>query len=55
MPAANDFIALLVGQFGLALHFYHPLLHWLIGRLRLEQELAADAAAAEFPAGSDNI
>ena len=43
---SHDFIALLVGQFGLALHFYHPLLHWLMGRLRLEQELAADAAAA---------
>ena len=48
---SHDFIALLVGQLGLALHFYHPLLHWLIGRLRLEQELAADAAAASVSGG----
>jgi beta-lactamase regulating signal transducer with metallopeptidase domain len=43
---SHDFLALLLGQFGLVLHFYHPLVHWLMGRLRLEQELAADAAAA---------
>ncbi len=48
---SHDFIALLVGQLGLALHCYHPLLHWLIGRLRLEQELAADAAAAGVSGG----
>ena len=48
---SHDFIALLVGQLGLSLHFYHPLLHWLIGRLRLEQELAADAAAAGVSGG----
>ena len=48
---SHYFIALLVGQLGLALHFYHPLLHWLIGRLRLEQELAADAAAASVSGG----
>jgi autotransporter-associated beta strand protein len=48
---SHDFIALLVGQLGLALHFYHPLLHWLIARLRLEQELAADAAAAGVSGG----
>jgi beta-lactamase regulating signal transducer with metallopeptidase domain len=48
---SHDFIALLVGQLGLSLHFYHPLLHWLIGRLRLEQELAADAAAASVSGG----
>ncbi len=27
-----------VGQLGLVLHFYHPLVHWLLGRLRLEIE-----------------
>ena len=43
---SQDFLALLLGQIGLVLHFYHPLVHWLMGRLRLEQELAADAAAA---------
>jgi hypothetical protein len=27
-------------------HFYHPLVHWLVHRLRLEQELTADDLAA---------
>ena len=40
---SHDFLAVLLGQLGLVLHFYHPLLHWLMNRLRLEQELAADA------------
>ena len=44
--ARHDFLACVLAQAGLALHFYHPLVHWLVRRLRLEQELAADAAAA---------
>ncbi len=48
---SQDFLALLCGQFGLMLHFYHPLMHWLMNRLRLEQELAADAAAASVSGG----
>jgi beta-lactamase regulating signal transducer with metallopeptidase domain len=48
---SRDFLALLCGQAALVLHFYHPLVHWLIGRLRLEQELAADAAAASISGG----
>ena len=48
---SHDFLALLFGQLGLVLHFYHPLLHWLMNRLRLEQELAADAAAASVSGG----
>ena len=48
---SHDFLALLFGQLGLVLHFYHPLLHWLMNRLRLEQELAADAAAAGVSGG----
>jgi beta-lactamase regulating signal transducer with metallopeptidase domain/type II secretory pathway pseudopilin PulG len=47
----NDFVAWVCAQTGLALHFYHPLVHWLAGRLRLEQELAADAAAASVAGG----
>lgn len=47
----NDFVAWVCAQLGLALHFYHPLVHWLAGRLRLEQELAADAAAAGVAGG----
>jgi beta-lactamase regulating signal transducer with metallopeptidase domain len=48
---SQDFLALLCGQFGLMLHYYHPLMHWLMNRLRLEQELAADAAAASVSGG----
>ena len=48
---SHDFLALLFGQLGLVLHFYHPLLHWLMNRLRFEQELAADAAAAGVSGG----
>ncbi|MBN1590625.1 MAG: DUF1559 domain-containing protein [Pirellulales bacterium] len=48
---SHDCLFLLLGQFGVALHFYHPLVHWLSGRLRLEQELAADAAAARISGG----
>jgi prepilin-type processing-associated H-X9-DG protein len=49
--ARNDYLAWIVAQIGLVCHFYHPLVHWLAGRLRLEQELAADAAAAEVAGG----
>jgi len=47
----SDFLAVVLGQLGVVLHFYHPLVHWLMGRLRLEQELAADAAAASLSGG----
>ena len=44
--ARGDFAAALVGQLGVALHFYNPLVHWLARRLRLEQEMAADVWGA---------
>lgn len=47
----RDFASHLLAQVSLALHFYHPLVHWLLHRLRLEQELAADAAAARLAGG----
>ncbi|HVX60812.1 MAG TPA: M56 family metallopeptidase, partial [Pirellulales bacterium] len=47
----GDYCAGLLAQFSLALHFYHPLVHWLARRLRLEQELAADALGAEAAGG----
>jgi beta-lactamase regulating signal transducer with metallopeptidase domain len=49
--AGGDYVACILAQFGLALHFYHPLVHWLVARLRLEQELAADATAAALAGG----
>lgn len=47
----NDYPAWLVAQLGLALHFYHPLVHWMVRRLRLEQELAADEWGAQVAGG----
>jgi len=47
----GDYPAWLFSQLGLALHFYHPLVHWQVRRLRLEQELAADEWGARV-AGS---
>ncbi|MGC1272647.1 MAG: DUF1559 domain-containing protein [Planctomycetaceae bacterium] len=47
----RDYLAAVAAQTALAVHFYHPLLHWLAGRLRLEQELAADALAASVSGG----
>ena len=47
----HDFLACVLAQASLALHFYHPLVHWLVRRLRLEQEVAADAAAAAIAGG----
>lgn len=47
----GDFGLTLAAQVSLILHFYHPLVHWIVGRLRLEQELAADALAARVVGG----
>lgn len=49
----GDYLAGLLGQFSLAIHFYHPLVHWLARRLRLELELAADALGAEAAGGRE--
>ena len=49
--ARRDSITALVAEVGRVLHFYHPLMHWLANRLRLEQELAADAVAARHIGG----
>ncbi|TWT90954.1 Regulatory protein BlaR1 [Pseudobythopirellula maris] len=46
--AARDYASWLVARLAVAAHFYHPLVHWLAGRLQLEQELAADAAAVRL-------
>jgi beta-lactamase regulating signal transducer with metallopeptidase domain len=41
-----DFLAGLVAELAVCLCWCHPLVRWLAGRLRLEQEYAADAWAA---------
>jgi beta-lactamase regulating signal transducer with metallopeptidase domain len=52
--ARGDYLTWLLAQMAVALHVYHPLVHWLAGRLRLEQELAADACAADVAGGREN-
>jgi WD40 repeat protein/beta-lactamase regulating signal transducer with metallopeptidase domain len=42
----RDFLAGLVAEVAACLCWFHPLVRWLAGRLRLEQEYAADARAA---------
>ncbi|MEX2121161.1 MAG: DUF1559 domain-containing protein [Pirellulales bacterium] len=49
--ARRDYLTWIAAQCSLACHFYHPLVHWLVGRLRFEQELAADALGAQFSGG----
>ena len=48
----GDFAGWLFAQFSVVLHFYNPLVHWLARRLRIEQELAADAWGATAAGGS---
>jgi beta-lactamase regulating signal transducer with metallopeptidase domain len=47
----RDFLARLAARLCVALHFYHPLVRWLAERLRLQQELAADAVGARLVGG----
>lgn len=49
--ARHDFRTLALAQVAALLHFYHPLVHSLVSSLRLEQEMAADAAAAKLAGG----
>jgi hypothetical protein len=46
-----DYQTGVVARTAMALYFYHPLVHWLAARLRLQQELAADALGAMFAGG----
>jgi beta-lactamase regulating signal transducer with metallopeptidase domain len=46
-----DYAAGLLARISLIVHFYHPLVYWLAGRLQLQQELAADALAASCVGG----
>ena len=49
--AAGDAAANLLAQSALLAQFYHPLSHWLCGRVRVAQEVAADARAAALVGG----
>ena len=48
----GDFLKGVAAQAGVILHFYNPLVHWLARRMRLEQELAADARGATLAGGA---
>ncbi len=52
--ARRDFLWRLAARLALAIHSYHPLSHWLVRRLELRQELAADARAASTFGGREN-
>ncbi|SIO34877.1 Signal transducer regulating beta-lactamase production, contains metallopeptidase domain [Singulisphaera sp. GP187] len=47
----SDYAMGVVARLALAMHFYHPLVHWLAARLQWEQELAADALGARLAGG----
>jgi beta-lactamase regulating signal transducer with metallopeptidase domain len=47
----RDYLVGLLARLGVAVHFYHPLVHWLAARLRLQQELGADALGARYAGG----
>ncbi len=51
--ARGDFAVGILSQVGVALHFYNPLVWWLAGRLRLEQEMAADLCGARLAGGRE--
>jgi beta-lactamase regulating signal transducer with metallopeptidase domain len=50
--ARHDCLAWLLARITLVLHFYHPLVYWLVNRLQLQQELAADAVGVRCGGGS---
>jgi beta-lactamase regulating signal transducer with metallopeptidase domain len=52
--ARGDFVAGIIARLTTALHFYHPLAHWLARRMRFEQELAADACGVALSGGKES-
>ena len=49
----GDFYANVVSQACAAFYFFNPLVHWLVRNMRLNQEIAADIAAAEITFGAE--
>ena len=47
----GDYAAGLLARLALALNGYHPMVRWMAGQLRLQQELAADAMGARLAGG----
>lgn len=52
--ARGDYLSGLVARLSTAVHFYHPLAHWLARQMRFEQELAADACGVECSGGNES-
>jgi hypothetical protein len=50
----GDYAAGLLARLALALNGYHPMVRWMAGQLRLQQELAADAMGAQHAGGRVN-
>ena len=49
----SDFLLGLLARLGLAVHFYHPLLYWLAGRLRLHRSWPPTASPPRSLGGRD--
>ncbi len=49
--ARCDYLLTASAQLAVAINFFHPLVHALVSRLRLDQELAADGIAARMVGG----
>ncbi len=47
----GDFASRIAGQLCLIAHFHHPIAHWLMARLKLHQELAADCWGMQLAGG----
>jgi beta-lactamase regulating signal transducer with metallopeptidase domain len=52
--ARGDYLSGVMARLATALHFYHPLAHWLARRMRFEQELAADACGVACSGGKES-
>ncbi|HEV8059575.1 MAG TPA: M56 family metallopeptidase, partial [Gemmataceae bacterium] len=50
--AHNDYASWVLAQVSLIVNFYNPFVHWLVTRLRIEQELAADGCGARLTGGN---
>ena len=49
----GDFAANIVSQICTSMHFFNPIIHWLVAQMRLNQEVAADQVASQVTAGTD--
>lgn len=50
----GDFAANIISQICASMHFFNPAVHWLVGQMRLNQEVAADQIASQITSGPDD-